>query len=346
MDDAFSSVVERIYAAATEPGLWPDALHALARAVGGTACGIRVESLETPSVSQTWIGLEPDFERAYVEHYWTADVWALEAKHGTVGTARVSDELVDPRVASKNAFLHELCTPFELDDLVGGLVSLTPKTMVSFAAMKSRGHRPFDASHAQLVERLVPHVRRALHVEDALAGARSGERTAWAVVDRLPAGAFVLDAKRRVVHANAAGSRMLGEGLALDTRSIRELLTTLEPCALTVNGKVLAAVAVPLPAPESVFDLTHDRGRTLVVVTDPSARVLPPGELLAQVYGLTAAEARVALLVGRGLAPKEAAEQLGTAWNTVRAQLRAVYAKTRTTGQSGLVRLLVMLGTA
>ena len=57
-------------------------------------------------------------------------------------------------------------------------------------------------------------------------------------------------------------------------------------------------------------------------------------------YGLTAAEARVAACVGGGLAPKEAAAKLGTSWNTVRFQLRQVYAKTRTSGQSELARLV------
>jgi DNA-binding CsgD family transcriptional regulator len=82
----------------------------------------------------------------------------------------------------------------------------------------------------------------------------------------------------------------------------------------------------------------------LLVVTDPCARVEPPAAILARVYGLTAAEARVALLLGRGLVPKEIAAELGTTWNTVRFQLRQVYAKTQTTGQSALVRLLMLLG--
>ena len=57
-------------------------------------------------------------------------------------------------------------------------------------------------------------------------------------------------------------------------------------------------------------------------------------------FGLTPAEARVAVRVGRGLAPKVAAQELGTSWNTVRFQLRQIYAKTGTSGQSELARLV------
>ncbi|NOU29571.1 MAG: helix-turn-helix transcriptional regulator [Polyangiaceae bacterium] len=64
---------------------------------------------------------------------------------------------------------------------------------------------------------------------------------------------------------------------------------------------------------------------------------------LELVYGLTPAEARVAAQVGRGKAPKEAAAAFGTSWNTVRSQLRRVYAKTTTSGQPELARLVARL---
>ncbi|MBX3231785.1 MAG: helix-turn-helix transcriptional regulator [Labilithrix sp.] len=339
--------MERVYAAAVEPAGWSEALRFLAGAVGGTACGFRVESFEVPAVTQTWVGLEPAFERAYVERYWADDVWAIEARRGPVGFARTGDQLVSPKIRKANPFINELCVPYELDDLVGGLVALGPHEMISFAAMKPRGARPFDASHAELFEALIPHMRRALAIADTLQSAQRDARTAWDVVDRLPAGAIVLDARGRRLHLNEAARRMVAAGLDLDARDFREIVATLEPRRVTTSsGAVLAVTAVPLRAEDDLFALANERGRTLVVVTDPSARVGAPAELLSQVYGLTAAEARVALLVGGGLAPKEAADRLGTAWNTVRAQLRHVFAKTGTSGQPALARLLVLLGLA
>lgn len=68
----------------------------------------------------------------------------------------------------------------------------------------------------------------------------------------------------------------------------------------------------------------------------------PEGELRRR-YALTPAEARVALHVGRGMAPKVAATAIGSSWNTVRFQLRQIYAKTKTSGQSELARLVTRL---
>ncbi|NOU27441.1 MAG: helix-turn-helix transcriptional regulator [Polyangiaceae bacterium] len=66
-------------------------------------------------------------------------------------------------------------------------------------------------------------------------------------------------------------------------------------------------------------------------------------EALRARYHLTIAEARIAVRVGTGRAPKEVAAELGTSWNTVRSQLRVVFAKLQVDGQSGLARRLTLL---
>jgi DNA-binding CsgD family transcriptional regulator len=69
---------------------------------------------------------------------------------------------------------------------------------------------------------------------------------------------------------------------------------------------------------------------------------LLPEEWLQQLYGLTPAESRLALLLAAGNAPKEAAQQLQVGISTVRSQLKSIFAKTDTNRQSELVRLLLM----
>lgn len=75
----------------------------------------------------------------------------------------------------------------------------------------------------------------------------------------------------------------------------------------------------------------------------PASRV---EELLGQRHALTPAEVRVAMCVGRGLSPKEAAVELGVSWHTIRAQLRQIYAKTETRSQRALARLVTLAETS
>lgn len=85
-------------------------------------------------------------------------------------------------------------------------------------------------------------------------------------------------------------------------------------------------------------------GKRLLWIEDHDERPFVE-ERLRIAYSLTAAEARVAALVGCGLAPKEIATILGTSWNTVRAQLGRVFTKTNTSGQAKLALLVHALDT-
>jgi DNA-binding CsgD family transcriptional regulator len=64
-------------------------------------------------------------------------------------------------------------------------------------------------------------------------------------------------------------------------------------------------------------------------------------EMVASVYGLTAAEAAVAVALARGEDVREIARRRGVSTETVRGQLKAVLAKTGCSRQADLVRMLL-----
>lgn len=61
------------------------------------------------------------------------------------------------------------------------------------------------------------------------------------------------------------------------------------------------------------------------------------GAEMMEIFGLTSAEARVALSLATGLSMGETADNNGVSVNTIRAQLRSIYAKTGVVRQSELV---------
>ena len=64
---------------------------------------------------------------------------------------------------------------------------------------------------------------------------------------------------------------------------------------------------------------------------------------VVQSCGLTLAEAKGATLVGSGISPSDAADQLGSAAGTVRVRLKNVFNKLDIKRQSELVRLMAKL---
>jgi DNA-binding CsgD family transcriptional regulator len=76
-------------------------------------------------------------------------------------------------------------------------------------------------------------------------------------------------------------------------------------------------------------------------VHDPLRSQRPPQEVLRTLYGLTPAECRVALLLADGHAPRKIADMVGVTDNTVRSQIKSIFAKTGVKRQAELIRLLL-----
>jgi DNA-binding CsgD family transcriptional regulator len=87
--------------------------------------------------------------------------------------------------------------------------------------------------------------------------------------------------------------------------------------------------------------LTHTRA--IVLVLDPGSNEPADPAIVRDVLGLTLAEARVASLIGAGLAPREAAQKLGITEETARTALKRVFSKSGVSRQSELATMLTRL---
>ena len=81
----------------------------------------------------------------------------------------------------------------------------------------------------------------------------------------------------------------------------------------------------------------------ILVFTDLDAKSSLQRDVLAQSFDLSPAETSLGVLVGTGISPEKAAEQLSLARETVRNELKAIFSKTGTHRQGELVALLSKL---
>src|SRR4029079_16210961 len=84
-------------------------------------------------------------------------------------------------------------------------------------------------------------------------------------------------------------------------------------------------------------------GGTLVVIVDPEREPLALASMLKGLYGLTPAEATVAIEVLRGGGLQSVADKMSVSISTVRIHLQRVFDKTATHRQAELVRLLLTI---
>jgi DNA-binding CsgD family transcriptional regulator len=78
----------------------------------------------------------------------------------------------------------------------------------------------------------------------------------------------------------------------------------------------------------------------MLMVHDPDEQPHVPHETIATMFGLTPSEARLLLALSQGQTLTQYADESHVTQNTARTHLKSVFAKTSTSRQSDLVRLM------
>lgn len=354
---ADDGLIDDIYEAAFLPERWPAVLDGIA-ALSGSAGAALFTSDHTrvarwtasPAVvpvvegfiSGGWITRNPRDTPAAQRHGF--------ARFGTDLDFYTAGELErEPMYAS-------LLRPLGFGWFAGTLVKIPNGDMAVFDIERRYLDGPMPRREVQRLDVLRPHLARA-----AVMSARLGFERARTQVETLAAlglPAAVVGRGGRVLAANAllqradrqvvirafdrislvrpAGQLLLADTLArIEAGSPNALASIPLPAA----GNLAPAVAHLVPVRRQAHDVLA-QALALFVLTPLSGRDSPSAELLAGLFDLTPAEARVARALVEGRTVDDAAAESGVSRETVRTQLRAVLAKTGTSRQAELVGLL------
>ena len=180
----------------------------------------------------------------------------------------------------------------------------------------------------------------------------------------LATGMALVDRDGRLLMANRSASRLLdgGDGLGLrngrvtaarreQAEHLRDLIYNI--CVSEAGSKEEGAGVMTIERAEGVRPLSikvapvelnaDDSGSRVaaIFIRDLEIRQSVPPEVVAKLFGLTFAEARVVVELVKGKRPQEVADDVGVSLNTVRNQLKQIFSKTNTGRQSELVSLVL-----
>jgi DNA-binding CsgD family transcriptional regulator len=220
------------------------------------------------------------------------------------------------------------------------------------------------------MQALAPHLRRAILLSRALTHRTVQEETLIETFDGFAAGMIFADAEGRIVHANASAKALLGDqdlrAVLTDPRctdapavapALREAIARAAAPGASAEVK---GVAVPLQTASGDLYVVHALplrgGRRGVAPAHWAAAALfvqkaelgSPGaaEVIASHYKLTRMELRVLMsIVETGDVPRTAVT-LGIAETTAKTHLRRLFAKTGTSRQLELARLVAGFSSA
>lgn len=226
---------------------------------------------------------------------------------------------------------------------------------VRLRVTRDKSQPDFCARETALIARLVPHLRIALDLHARLTSTQAERQVFSSAMEGMAVAAFTLARDGRILRRNAEADRLLEKGEALAEQGGR-----LEP-RHHAAAKALARLLRGPPAPGEAqrLDIATADGAALrgvaralpvkaygdgaslaLFLVDPRRAGRADPAQLRDRFRLTPAEAALAAQLVQGKPLIDAARVLHIAYNTARAHLRAIFAKTGTHRQVQLVQLL------
>lgn len=277
----------------------------------------------------------------------------------------LEDVLPDIELENSDYYRHYL-QPVGLFHILG-VDTAEPGGMLARLRFSRRKEEPrFSTEERSLLERVTPHLRRAIQIY-ATINRTTSERDVYAgAVSQLAVASIILDEQARVLSANPVAQAMLdqGDGLSLKGQRLhiegRDINKELQQAVASIiraqhqgEPSVVKALRVPRssgrsdlglvvrPVPVSKWSEGQSSPSAAVFVSDPDLHESASRQSLADLFDLTPAEANLAILLARGLSLAEVSETQSVSQHTARAQLKSIFAKTGVSRQAELVRLII-----
>jgi DNA-binding CsgD family transcriptional regulator len=289
---------------------------------------------------------------------------------GGIGKIVTDADLVDEAIVSKHEFFQDFLRPLGLRYVVAAIMDLDDGTFGFASCHLGLQQEHPDRATVDQAALLMPHLRRGLQLRRRLTTVRATEHAALEVLDRLGHAVFLINEQGRVVWQNVTADQLLeqrdglttadGELRAAAARATKELAALIRTAIHAVDQpratpgglmtiarpslrRAYQVLVTPLPKAPSLNRVAIGLDGTpaaAVFVTDPETSSAPRAQVLAKLYHLTPAEAKLATALASGLSTKAYADQEKRSIHYVRWLLKQVEAKTDTRRIADLIRLL------
>jgi DNA-binding CsgD family transcriptional regulator/PAS domain-containing protein len=362
VSDPFDALVTKVYGAATDLELWPVYLEKL-RAVLGCEF-VAVGSIHKPTLAITPLYQTP-WDEAAMNELLTRQLARVPMRErimqGALDTPASSLTMMAEREFMSSDFYRDWAGPNGLRDGAACTIAETAEHRILIGFATARSREPITVGELALLQRLSPHMRRAVAIEETLKRKDAETKLAMSALSQIDTPILVCDAAQALVFANQAGEAALGDNGPLTVsrgrvqpRSVARQAGFSEALRrAAIGGQALGqrGIGIPLAAPQSS---THayilplgaqewwisQQPLVAVFLSTRKNRARTEEAMLSTLFDLTSAEAKVIVQIARAQGIPSAAEALGVSINTIKTHLTHIYQKTGCTSQGELVELI------
>lgn len=354
-----ADILDRLYAASFDPEALTDALRMIGDRLGSPSLNMRVLNTQTftPIVhaADGPMHTDPAIMQDYFSHWVQHDTHMhAAARPGFDGRILTDVDLIDEETARRDAYLNEFYYKIGCGPMIGWVTTAGDEATI-FGASRAADQDAYDDDAVRRLAVLRTHIDRALRLA---AGAATGRLSSDEVAQAQLREQTVLlrcAGDGRVVIASPGSAEVIGAGGA--ARLSRDRVIWRDPGFEALFARICRAAADRDVRGLMQFVVREADGAVLRVAAAPGPeastalviirRIRRPGAIepavLQASFGLSHAEARVAIAVAEGRSLPEIAATHGVKHATVRTQLRSAFEKLGVNRQSELAGLLARL---
>jgi DNA-binding CsgD family transcriptional regulator len=365
----FSSLVGSLYDCVPDPARWQQTLQALTDYFDGMMATLAVlDSEKNQARFGAYCG-DPEIVLPLITTYANDMPFFHLVPKFEVDVPNTMQDLFDLHgpdgrdVFKKTRLYTEWHEGNGIADCLAVLVMKQQGRVGALNIVTSKRRRPISKEDQSRLELLAPHIRRSVVIGDLFELNQRDEQVFKEVIDSFSYAVFVVGKNMQLHYANPQAETMLRDGFAVqasfNTLAFRnELAQAAISKAVTLGERDEVAlgatgIGVPLarvqrPAVAHVLPLGrriagaqfHSNAIAAIFVATAGQNPVPAIEAIAALFGLTAAEKRVAGQVASGMTRNEISAASGVSDGTIKSQLAAIYDKTGAGGQRELELLI------
>ena len=323
--------------------------------------------LRQPSSEHSWQvtfsgEAQPEIAETYNTFFYAVDPFV----NLPMNRVMTVEEVVKEEDWLRSAIYQEFLSPLSVRYYLGADIGDGDQPSCRFRVSRKAQAGNFGKRERALCQLMLPHITSAVKLR-SLIDVAEAERSLYAgTLERLAVGAVILDKKGKILRTNHAAEAILAErdGLSAVNGSLQAVFSTenrelhglidgaikgetsLRPqlaagmSVTRTSGRPNLGIVVRT-APLTEWSESPERPALIVIIRDVEQKLQASQSILKRLYGLTPAESALVLKLLEGLTVDEASAQLHISRNTVRCQLRGIFAKTGVTRQTELMRLLL-----
>lgn len=358
-EELFLSAIEMLYQAALEPEAWGAFIDQFAKLINvpGGHYYLWDQELKgiTFAIPSSYYSGELQAEAAA---HWHCKDELFRRSLTRGGEWLLNDREFDKNYLARDAFHNEFLFQNDIYHVTGYRTTSTTSVSSAIGFLRGRDQKPMDAVEMAWLKRLEPHFETASRLHREMMRLKMSANMQEQALDTLDYPILLVYERGFVAFLNRAAEQWLSSNGAIGIKfqcltgtdaqhqeclerllrgALKNRVSGVKAIQRANGGKPDQMMVLPLN-PLSQLGRIWERPIALIVVADPNAKTPLTAERLQVLFGLTAAEARVALGIAEGKTLDEIANEGNVSINTTRTQLKQALDKTGSRRQAELVK--------